>query len=347
MNNNALIVVVIVLIAVAGWVAFFGGNSAVEEGVIDTEVVEDSAKEEPKEDNKVVTTPKTEEKKESEPKEEVKQEPKEEPKEEPIVETPAEEEEAEVVVPEPEPEPEPEPTPPAPEPEPEPEPEASNLVGHFKFNDGSGTNIADSSQNGNDGTLFNADFFFTWATGILGGALKFDNNDDYVSIPHSSSLNLGKEGESYTISFWFMRDGRPQTERLIVGKGPDNIISPFIIRIDQLGYPSFRISDGARAASVKVISNIGGDTGWHHIAAVRDASSDVIRLYLDGAEGEVASADPTIGSIENTDEIRINRTKVGASSFFSDPFFIDDLMINNVALSAAEIKNLFDTGKGL
>src|SRR3569623_1006054 len=53
------------------------------------------------------------------------------------------------------------------------------LIGHWNFDETSGTVAADSSGNGNNGTLINGP---TWVTGQVGsGALSLDGIDDKVS----------------------------------------------------------------------------------------------------------------------------------------------------------------------
>ena len=49
-----------------------------------------------------------------------------------------------------------------------------SLVASWSFNEGSGTTLFDSTDNGNDGTISGA----TWTDGIVGGALEFDGEDD-------------------------------------------------------------------------------------------------------------------------------------------------------------------------
>jgi hypothetical protein len=50
-----------------------------------------------------------------------------------------------------------------------------------------GTYAVDASKRGNNGILYNG---ATWnATGRYGGAMRFDGVNDYVSVPHSSSLD--------------------------------------------------------------------------------------------------------------------------------------------------------------
>ena len=61
------------------------------------------------------------------------------------------------------------------------------LVAAYAFDEGSGTTVADSSGNGNNGTVANA----TWtATGKFGQALVFNGTSTRVTVPDSPSLHL-------------------------------------------------------------------------------------------------------------------------------------------------------------
>ena len=59
------------------------------------------------------------------------------------------------------------------------------LVGWWKFDETDGNVASDSSGNGNDGNLTNGP---TWTEGKIGGALSFDNVDDFVDL--GNILNL-------------------------------------------------------------------------------------------------------------------------------------------------------------
>ena len=72
----------------------------------------------------------------------------------------------------------------------------SGLVAYWKFDEGSGTSVADSSGNGNTGTLINGP---QWTAGRLGNALFFDGIDDNVTVPDSASLDLSS---AFTLSAW-------------------------------------------------------------------------------------------------------------------------------------------------
>ena len=70
------------------------------------------------------------------------------------------------------------------------------LVGWWKFDEGSGTSAADSSGQGNTGTLTLGP---TWVAGKRGQAVRFDGSDDYVSVPNGGGLNNVSTG---SIAMW-------------------------------------------------------------------------------------------------------------------------------------------------
>jgi hypothetical protein len=66
---------------------------------------------------------------------------------------------------------------------------------------GSGTTWTDRSGNGNNGTLINGPTFDS----ANGGGIEFDQTNDYVMIPNSSSIQL-TANQSFTISYFINLD---------------------------------------------------------------------------------------------------------------------------------------------
>jgi hypothetical protein len=86
---------------------------------------------------------------------------------------------------------------------------APSVVGLWRFNDGSGTNVIDSSGLGNNGVLGGENGNVpAWVAGQsgFGGALMFTNdgvNHAYVSIPGAASLLIGQtETNTWSITAW-------------------------------------------------------------------------------------------------------------------------------------------------
>jgi Concanavalin A-like lectin/glucanases superfamily len=69
------------------------------------------------------------------------------------------------------------------------------LVGHWKFEEGAGNVVKDSSGKGNDGAIVPANTLEPkWGTGDFSGSVSFSGgNDHFVRIPPSASLNSLKK----------------------------------------------------------------------------------------------------------------------------------------------------------
>ncbi len=88
------------------------------------------------------------------------------------------------------------------------DPDITNgLVAHWAFDEESGDIVEDSSDYGNNGTVYGA----TRTTGMINGALDFDGIDDFVQIPDNKSHPPDhlKEIDQGSISFWFKCDFIP------------------------------------------------------------------------------------------------------------------------------------------
>ena len=90
---------------------------------------------------------------------------------------------------------------------------APTVVGLWRFEEGSGTNVLDSSGLGNNGYLTGENGNVpAWATGQtgFGGALRFTNDGTdhaYVVIPSSGSLMIGQTATNpWTITAWAYED---------------------------------------------------------------------------------------------------------------------------------------------
>ncbi|HWD19387.1 MAG TPA: LamG-like jellyroll fold domain-containing protein [Verrucomicrobiae bacterium] len=86
---------------------------------------------------------------------------------------------------------------------------ASTVVGLWRFDEGAGASVSDSSGLGNNGTLQGEGGVLpTWTTGQdgFGNALMFSNdgtNHNYVDIPGSASLRIGQtSSDAWTITCW-------------------------------------------------------------------------------------------------------------------------------------------------
>lgn len=171
-----------------------------------------------------------------------------------------------------------------------------DLVGDWRFNEGSGNSAFDASVFGNHGTLGAAPNNPTWTAGSFGSALHFDG-DDFVAIPNSPSLELTTltvEARVRSKHPYPPRDVNPWGISYVIAKGAYGC-----------SYASYALYTGASGGLYFYISGTAGrflspdagtgiwDGEWHHVVGTYDGSA--VRLYVDGIE--VGTGTPASGSI--------------------------------------------------
>jgi len=208
----------------------------------------------------------------------------------------------------------------------------AELVGWWRFDEGSGTTAADSSGNGNDGTL-NGDP--QWVVGYFGGALEFDGSDDYIDCGNDPSLDL----TTWTITFWLNLNENKDFNAFIV-KGLDAAENYEVLTYGD-GHFHFPIifTDGSRtfgntAAGVCVVGE------WAHFAYSYDAAEGR-RFYKNGdlifEDTESGTPQASTGILSIGNEQPMSRYVNGT---------MDDIRIYNHVLTEPEILASMEGGEG-
>ena len=200
----------------------------------------------------------------------------------------------------------------------------AELVGHWRFDEGTGVTVNDSSGNGNHGTLIDS---VEWAAGQIGGALKFDGTPGYVLIPHGDSLKLINQGD-FTITMWFRQD-------VVTG------IANLLQQTDANGTGRTLLladsSNGIRAylGGTSTLSGVIEEAGlWYHVAMVvtEGGTADTIEFYINGEP----SGTPAQVNSEDTDGDYLIGTNKDLNGRWINGL-VDDMRFYNHALSAAEV----------
>ncbi|MEJ2704505.1 MAG: PA14 domain-containing protein [Sedimentisphaerales bacterium] len=204
-------------------------------------------------------------------------------------------------------------------------PAHAELVGWWKFDEGSGTIAFDSSGNGNDGTLEGGP---AWVEGKLGGALQFDGAGTRVVAPH-----IPLDSRSFTVTMW-VNAVLYTGEQVVFSTGltgADNTDMHF-----RLGGPG---SGNVPAGGVRMgfynndLDTPGGliqENTWYHLAFWYDFENLNRRIYIDGVMEAEATANPYLGTTGNT--------VIGAwgtGQWFRG--MIDDVQVYNEALTDTDI----------
>jgi hypothetical protein len=200
------------------------------------------------------------------------------------------------------------------------------LVGWWKFDESTGTIAADSSGNGNNGTL-KGNPVWRPTGGKTGGAIELSGKGDYVEISNESAFDITGQ---ITVSAWVNITDVPQEWTGIVTKGDSawRLSTSFAKNIFHFGVSSRDYINGQATV----------DSGqWHNVVCVYDGQK--ISIYVDGK--------PDI-SMPQTGPIATNDFPVciGENIELKGRCFhglIDDVRIYNYALSENDITELYSS----
>jgi hypothetical protein len=198
------------------------------------------------------------------------------------------------------------------------------LVGWWRFDEGAGSIAADSSGNGNNGTVYGA----TWVTGKYGQALSFDGASNYVEIPSSAIL----APTNITIEFW-LKVTNPSSsayEGFVCRNSRTNGLQ--VIKEWNTGRILFEGWVGGTHYYVHSNYILQGNV-WTHVAVTATASG-VWKIYVNGQFDS-----QTTGNIlpQVAMPLWIGRAAQGTTNPYLNGT-IDEVRIYNHVLSATEIQ---------
>ena len=211
-----------------------------------------------------------------------------------------------------------------------------DLVGWWRFDEGSGTTATDFSGKGNDGILQGDT---AWVTGQLGKALQFDGVDDFVEVPHAETLMAETE---VTVMAWIHAERHlgPGGElwQGILSKSNDP--RSYSLYTDSSGVLHF--STTSAGAYVGTVSS--GQVPlneWVHVCAM--VIGGVHQYYINGEDAGTSGSGIVLGA-EDTANVVIGRTQEGAGRSFLG--MIDDTRIYMRGLTQEEVQ-LAMSGEGV
>jgi len=213
----------------------------------------------------------------------------------------------------------------------------AGLVAYWPMDEGVGIDVFDRSGNLNHGTTTGMDDF-DWVSGKHGGALDFDGTNDEINAGNSASLDIVN---AITVSAWVYRTGLSDGIWIgIVAKGGFNLNRGFELLInDDNDYPDFIINNVQAVDTGFKLNN----NRWYHLTGVYDGTN--VFLYVDGIL--IDSSGPVTMSSSINDDLIIGRRDAGNSDPATLNGKIDEVRIYNRALSADEVRRLYNLGRPL
>ena len=223
------------------------------------------------------------------------------------------------------------------------------LVGYWKFDEGSGTSVSDSSGNGNDGAWNGSGGH--WTAGKIKGAGDFNGSDDYVDVAKQSAFDFERT-QPFTLSAWIKTTNNAPMS-IISKEDNSQRDKGYQIQFGNFGYLFMHVmntysSNGIEVRSANQFNYYDGQ--WHHVTGTYDGSSQGsgVKLYWDGKPITTSVVFSNLTqSIRNSVDMRIG-VRYGTQPFWVDPaeqFFngqIDDARVYNRALLASEVSDLYN-----
>ncbi len=208
------------------------------------------------------------------------------------------------------------------------------LKAYWKFDEGSGSTVIDSSGNGNNGTMVNGagyspDVSPTISFADFYSALFSVGSSQSFSAPDSASLDLSTDA---TVSFWFKR--APGDQVHVSKWDTAGNQRSFVLQVFSDNKIYWNVSGDGAAHTYFMSSSTTTDTGWNHLAGTYDGSS--LNVYLNGIA--------MTGSITGAIPASLFDSNQPVSNVYSGANFnngqLDDVRLYSRALTADEVGDL-------
>ena len=211
----------------------------------------------------------------------------------------------------------------------------NGLVGHWPFDEGSGTAAHDTHM---------------WVAGKGGGAAHFDGTDDYVEI----SSNPNDDPVSpYSISFWVNFDGLYDQHHTILNKGTKSGDNHWRIMHPMGGssiYLQVYVSGSWQTVTLKSADGtISSSKKWYHVALTSDGTT--AKIYINGTLSDSSTSSYDVSLPSSSGDLILGRwvgegyppVLPGGNEYIGA---IDDLAVYDRALSEEEVRAIYQAYEG-
>ncbi len=205
----------------------------------------------------------------------------------------------------------------------------ANTVGLWHMDEGSSGTTADSSGNGNTGTISGA----TWnSSGMFGNSLAFNGSTDYVDVGNNPSLS---PSNALTVTAWVKYNVINRNTAIYSNS---EIINIAVSNSDNAFFYLTDVNYWVMPAGA--IGNINNGQ-WHQLVFTYDSAGGAnnMRVYADGILKQQTTATGTLAPTSH-------HTKLGvwADAYYWYDGTMDDVAIYNRSLSADEITARYNSG---
>lgn len=224
------------------------------------------------------------------------------------------------------------------------------LVLHFSFEGATDNLVTDQSGQGNHGKVRGAK---PTATGKVGGGMSFDG-ESFIQVPHSDSLVSMQKTREFSCALWIKPEAVAGGFPMLIGKGGNHqpkFFGGYEFMLNAAGNNDLFFTSGefhgyTQNANGRWINSRLKE--WIHVVVVVNAEKESAKFYCNG---EPTSDEFTSGSIKSINFDLPNDLYVGGPDPRHNPNrsgfegVMDELMIFNRALSAEEIRQIYQSQK--
>ena len=185
----------------------------------------------------------------------------------------------------------------------------------------------------------------TFARGLVQEAFSFDGVDDYVQIANEEPYDFGSD--PFSITVWLKTPGGRSFNEHVFSKGRvwsgnnDYVLWVADAAHGPLGQIvlEYRSPTPTYLRSTKIVN----DDQWHFVTVTQSGPcAGCANLYVDGALEDTQNG---VTLLNGNDPFIIGAVFTTGSLLFSFKGLIDELEIYSRALSASEIRAIFDAGR--
>jgi len=214
---------------------------------------------------------------------------------------------------------------------------SAKLILHWRFDEGSGTIVRDSSGNGRDGVFEGNP---TWVAGKIGGALDFAGAGERVVDADAGDYLNGLD--AVTVAIWIKSRETNSDRGFIIGEEPDGGDNLLEMRYDAAGATAggsnvLKMAVVAPSDEQQLESSVNlQTTEWQHVTMVW-SRNEQLAFYVDG-ELDTPTANGAPRDVPTGDITMLIVGQGGKDAGRSWNGLIDDVRIYDTALTVEEIQ---------
>lgn len=214
---------------------------------------------------------------------------------------------------------------------------SNDLQGYWRFEENTGTSIADSSGNSRTATLTNGPTFSTDTPLVNKYSILFDGSNDYLDIGSMSAL---ASASSFSVSFWFKNNGNSSgnafggwgsSSHNNIGCNPNYSANTF--------YFVVRAGSAVGALAVSSLTTYAPSNTWNHFVCTFDGGDR--KIFINGTQ----RASDTGVAPSTTSSSAGDNVAIGLRETYYAKGRIDEVALYSSALSQSEVTDIYNSGK--